>query len=408
MKPNLTVFVAAGSSFAFGIPGTASLTTSVLSSMRDAEIAQQALLPPLSSGTTRTDLLFAHLQRSFGPATNFEHLLHALEALASLIRTWSPSTAPKYKIVEGVLCGGPHGVLAPCFDQYFPIVVIQALYERVYGEMINASARLSAHPDWPAWVALLTRLKQKFDVTFATTNYDHVLESALAFAPEDEGFFPIPGESMLRFSLRKRPSLRLLHLHGNLRFGYRNSGDPNRFRFEDEHEDLYWYEHHTDASRTWFNRSTATSGAGNSLNVGPIITGLHKPDKLLAEPYRTYAEEFFRALRESERLLVIGYGFGDPHLNYVLRRMTKWHGSKRRVAYIGHNASWPPVHTDFSDNLFTIACWAEESAPLMSQMSPPLPYLPATNGQNCFQGWFSGLNHVLQDGQDSLVSFLNS
>ena len=405
MKPSLTVFLAAGCSLSFGVPNTKTLTDAVIDAIRDAE----ALLPPpLTSKPTRTDLLWDHLKGSYGPNANFEHVLHSLESMDSLIRTWQATLPSRYLTVEGVLCCSPVGSLLDCFDRIFPIVGTDALYNSIFHQIATANASLSKHPNWSLWTDFIRKLRTQFDTQFVTTNYDHLLEDSAAFLPEDEGFFPISGECAYRFD-PKKASLKLMHLHGNIRFGYRSN--DNRFIFEDDFYDLYWFNNPDVAADSWSGlkgRSIPTSGAGDTLNVGPIITGLHKPDKLLIEPYRSYSEAFYTSLRQTPCLLVIGYGFGDPHLNYILQRMTRWHGSNRRVIYVGWNDNWPPDPHDFSDNLRTISYWAEEDSPMKKCLIAHKPYIPSGGGHDCFRGWFTGFNDVLQHHQGDVIDFLKS
>jgi hypothetical protein len=52
------------------------------------------------------------------------------------------------------------------------------------------------------------------------------------------------------------------------------------------------------------------------------------------DPYQTYYRELSRSLENSPRLLIIGYGFSDYHINSLLRRFTRWHGDERRAAVV--------------------------------------------------------------------------
>lgn len=402
-KPKLTVLLGAGSSVSFGLPGTGDLTTRVFDALKQAE---QTPLLSSTVGPDRTELLHEHLKSALGSALNFEHVLHALEAIQSLDRTWRAGTRHDYKIIEGILAGGPAGPVTSCFDEHYKYLAVNAVFTTVYESLVAASAKLTNHSAWNDWVTFVKQLTDTFDVTFATTNYDHVLEEALAFTPEDEGFFQIRGETAWRFNPRPGHRLRLLHLHGNIRFGHL-TGDRDDYRWEDSWEDLYWYQDHKEAFETWLKGSNGTSGAGQALHVGPIITGLHKPSKLLVEPYRTYSEAFSSALFHNSRLLVVGYGFGDPHLNYVLRRMGKWHGQDRRIAYVGYQQI-PIDIGDIADRQETFGCW-RGGPPELERLGITMsePYIPNGSGSGNFRAWFSGLTNVLKSHQPDLLKFLS-
>jgi hypothetical protein len=187
----------------------------------------------------------------------------------------------------------------------------------------------------------------------ATLNYDDCIERSLARAAWDDGFAALdPG--ILRFDparIVNANATRVLHLHGSVFYGYPRFTNPNRFLFEDQHEDLYRFTSHTEAKRTWFWRSRNRAQSGESAIAGPIITGQRKPDKLLGIPYSTYQAVLHAALLNSPRLLVAGYSFGDLHFNRLLSRLTRIHGGNRRVVIIDYappGIRGPRWHPDFS------------------------------------------------------------
>ncbi|GEM_PF-1864251 len=71
------------------------------------------------------------------------------------------------------------------------------------------------------------------------------------------------------------------------------------------------------------------NGTGKTVHV----TGVNKLDAIQQEPLlRWYYELFKRALNRADvRLLVIGYGFNDPHINGVIRNAIKAHGLKVHI-----------------------------------------------------------------------------
>lgn len=75
---------------------------------------------------------------------------------------------------------------------------------------------------------------------------------------------------------------------------------------------------------------------GSIVSASPIISGLSKPAKLVhnPEPFGYYYKAFIDSVLESERLLVIGYGARDDHINVWLHQYTKVHKDNRKVVWI--------------------------------------------------------------------------
>jgi hypothetical protein len=282
-----------------------------------------------------TELLTAAASRSARRAAepDFEQLLHVLEGIATCERSWRDSTAPSNRSFSALFCQARAG-LEPLFTNYRASGASHVLLTRLY-------ATFCGHPtdpggeQWRRYGAFWTELQREFDLDVATTNYDDLLGQALPSLTH--GFVPIPGERAHRFDPRelRGATHRLAHLHGSVHLGAREwDADANRFAYEDDRNDLYWYEDVADA-RHAFKAHAPPSQAREDTVLGPLITGLHKPAKVLAvEPYATYYRSFGRWVEESPRLLVIGYGFGDLHINEILNRVLSWHGDSRRVALV--------------------------------------------------------------------------
>jgi hypothetical protein len=68
----------------------------------------------------------------------------------------------------------------------------------------------------------------------------------------------------------------------------------------------------------------------------PIIAGLNKIGALAfnIRPFAYYLSSGARAIAEAKRILVIGYGGRDPHVNVWLEENARIHGDDRRCAVI--------------------------------------------------------------------------
>lgn len=78
---------------------------------------------------------------------------------------------------------------------------------------------------------------------------------------------------------------------------------------------------------------------GHALPLAPMVTGLRKADIVLERPYGTYFHSFRDHFLATPRWLIIGYGFGDPHVNRVLQQAwASWamRGTSARAVVIDH------------------------------------------------------------------------
>ncbi|WP_155836478.1 SIR2 family protein [Alicyclobacillus herbarius] len=130
--------------------------------------------------------------------------------------------------------------------------------------MLRQSLRFSSF-----WSEATSRCK--WDI--ATLNYDTCIERSVACQLED-GYVDT-GAGYSRFDprqLQTHERSRILHLHGCILYGYLRT-DMNRYRFEDEFEDLYKYNDASMARATWFGRSSNTAQSHEeavSLDWQPI------------------------------------------------------------------------------------------------------------------------------------------
>jgi hypothetical protein len=341
---------------------------------------------------------------------NFEVLLHAFEGMATLERSWRPGAGGRGRVIWSLLTGGPRGELLPIFQNGFADRGARRLLRRLH-EAFAGHPTDKAAAKWRSYETWWRELSNTFDLDIATTNYDRLIEEAMPSV--DQGFRSVSGEDVQRFTPMdfRGPGHRLAHLHGSVNFGYRPlSGDHNRFAFRDGFHDLYRFDDPKRARDSWGARSNPTAQSGEELIVAPLITGLQKPDKVLAaEPYHSYYRYLGNWLEATPRLLVIGYGFGDVHLNSLLARLTSWHGDTRRVIVI----TWIPesewVLNHHSNHYrheegMVVARWSEEPEWWFNKMSF---YDPVWTSQNkrC-RVYHIGLQSTIDMHLPEIIEFL--
>ncbi|WP_437513046.1 SIR2 family protein [Sorangium sp. So ce1099] len=337
----LTVLVGAGASQALGLPGTNDVLEYLLE--KEAElIAEGTIRPTLYPPIFETVL---NLLRQHHENPNFEHLMHALECLVSILNT---DAAPRgrHQSMELLFTNG----ISTCARElstvpHVPDLAITYLINWLCNLFENASATTRERHRWPAYQDFWTAISQNFTLDIATFNYDTCIE--LALPDLDQGFKPVEGSRAQRFdglSFQRTEDSRLMHLHGSIHLGkWDLKSGIGRFAYEDNWHDLYYYPNARDAAM--IGRAGAQtepiSQSGRHTIIGPVITGLQKPDKILSvEPYASYYHTFVDCLRSSPRLLIVGYGFGDTYINQLLSRMSRWHGAARRIACIDYTPPW--------------------------------------------------------------------
>lgn len=397
-KPDLTVLVGAGASFPLGVPSTSELTDLVKKALR----TDSSFTKFDASFSSKAEELLVAAERYYGKRLNFEHLLDLLEGAYGLAMAW---THDAVTISEACLTR-PAGDLADLMDPGFIHECIFLLKQTVIAAVTRASAAASGHGSWPACRSFWSKLAEVFSLTIVTLNYDATVEQCLGLDGRHQGLAPVEGEGVWRLDPTRlhAPDVdhRLLHLHGGIHFGGREyRSDPNRFSYEDSFHDLYWHPKADTAGLT--GGSPPRSASGRTLEGGPVVTGLHKPDKLLIEPLASYYVEMANQVRRCSRLLVLGYGFGDPHVNAVLVRMTRAHGPARRVVLVdlvdmveeyGSN--------DRNDMLVMVQRWSEQRFDIDDRH----PY-PWCSKNGCARFYFKGLLEAAERKQE-LIDFLKA
>lgn len=329
-RPSLTVVVGAGASVAVGIPGTCKLTDTVTGNLRSHETRDCADFRP------RVESLLEAVRAYYGETFNFEQLWDALEAANALAVGWRRGNAPT--TAEAALTA-PRPTVKNALDYWLLSEALFVAKVSVQSAVIEASMSALRSANWPAFSHFWRSLAERFSLTVVTLNYDTLIEQALEWDGAQQGMQPVTGERIWRLDPTRlhEPGNghRLLHLHGSVQFGSREYGaEPNRFAYEDSSHELYWHPTIESAQQTMWGHSSPRSQVGREMEGDRIVVGLNKPDKLLVEPLHSYQVELVNQVRRAPRLLVVGYGFGDLHVNAALEGMTRVHGSARRICVV--------------------------------------------------------------------------
>ena len=185
----------------------------------------------------------------------------------------------------------------------------------------------------PQWAqTFLQHIIKGFDFTdLFTLNYDTLLDGILGEYNDgfrDEGIvkdeWVIPYKTFNESYAMEFDGHNILnHMHGSVLF--------NRMRPNGEPSPVPIVKDDRPAGNIGTVRPYMTQ-TGDIVTHSPIITGLDKPNMLIHEPYRTYYGNFLKSLATNRSLLIVGYGFGDFHVNSCIDSFSKCPG--KRVVYI--------------------------------------------------------------------------
>lgn len=289
------------------------------------------------SSTARMTPFFKGLKQILlGPGqfqeVNFELMLHALEALQPLLYSSNPDPIPVSDYFRSVL-----RVFVEPNEQARALGTGSALsYWRgiafyqiasLIAEKLAVSAVKEKHLS-----DLLLPLHEKFEIKLFTLNYDDLIDRV--GLPWLDGFIPNKSNFYEAFDLKtfleadKSSAPLLVHMHGSTRFGYCHDGIF----------DIHKYKSPETAINYMDDKGFSQNVHGRVIISGPIISGLSKVEQLMFRPipYGYYFKSFMDNLVNNSRLLILGYGGWDRHINEWISQFVQVHGTSAQLAFLGN------------------------------------------------------------------------
>jgi hypothetical protein len=278
-------------------------------------------------------LLYRALSNTF-ESVNFELILHAIEQLLPFTRMragaassdqFHPAIAAFVEILKHCEILNDWALLRATRES-----VISEIRSEIQNRSFELPNELRLHK-------LIVALTEEFRLAIFTLNYDDVVDGARnvwfdGFVGEKESSTQgacctAASFDAQAFDLWKDSTEPVLvHLHGSVRFG------PS------PHFDLVKYSDSNAAGEAIqaISRSDKSSG-GQIVSLEPIISGLNKAARLTLNPapYGYYYRALMDSLLSNERLLVIGYGARDEHVNTWFEQFCAKHGAQRRIGWVG-------------------------------------------------------------------------
>jgi hypothetical protein len=325
MRDQLTLITGAGFSVPFSIPSSKLLSDAI----ERIRVSQH-----VTNGTDVqiSELLHEALRREY-VETNFELALHGIESLLSYIAS---------EHSKGDLAGVRQVLHAftEMSQRWIRLNDFNRL-EVLRRQIIRKIVRMIDNSEFSYWPAsepqpkeirsssrFINELLESFSLRAFTLNYDTLLDRHSNW---NDGFRTgSPAKFSRRIFQRKLTYSEplLCHLHGSILFGYDEDG--RIVRYPDVRSALNSYKRE---------RPLKPSHGGEPTYTGPIISGYRKLDKIITTPYSYYYNALISAIINNPRLIVIGYGFKDSHLNYWLGQHKTIHGEKRRVVLVRKDMS---------------------------------------------------------------------
>lgn len=354
MKETLVVIIGAGASVEAGIPNTKQLTDLAKRTMPvigipgAAHLSRDEFSKPQQdrhytvNNTHRylADLIDQGLRADYGPNYDFEFILHALESLETFIDSrLNPDGLPA---IDTPVLGAFAELMRrfSCIDDETLIRrarldILKAVHREV-GNRCERPYTATAGAARQQLERIFVALSAHFRIVAIDFNYDDIVDRFPlswedGFTERNDSRFCwmfSPGDWLT--AVENGESNLLMHLHGSVRFGHRpmeTVKDPTiRFAEPARYDQIDW------AQRTVANTSMSVAKAdGEIIDAFYIVSGLRKAGKLAynARPYGYYFKTAMDFLPKASRLLVLGYGWRDVHLNTWVNEYAALHPERR-------------------------------------------------------------------------------
>lgn len=315
---------------------------------------------------------------------NFEMVYHALETYFSFNNVWELGC--KNKDMYPVFA--PFTIPKRQFKQNDLMIVLKEFLIRIV-EIVNAYDKYFAdNKDKEQWyVDFFKNTKFKWDVF--NFNYDTTVENSLE--KYEDGFGKVDDTGLSNFEptrLYKTKKSTINHLHGCINYYFRFDKLNDYVQKYSDH-DGFKYRSADDVIKTMRNtgNSLPRSQSGEEFYSLPIITGLHKTDKLTNIPFDFYYGNVHKRVIENNAMVIVGYSFGDFYMNDVISRLNLIHGKKKRVVLIDY---WGIDSNDKKELL-----WKVHEGGLSRGL---VDFLQMMSGQKTFEGFVNTLDCIDKKG----------
>ena len=352
----MTVIVGAGAVLDFDhkgiVPSVMNITEEVLKlSVQKVQGGERLLLQELNDFVVGelNQVGRPEVNRYIPPQLSFESLLHIIEMCISYSSCWHREYVSWPACPEFGTMIQPDEFLQD-IQTYDYIRAAWGLQETVMSIVNQYDVSFRDNPQAEEWYRdFWESLSGKSNIF--NLNYDNTIENSLG--EYEDGFLPIgKGEEYSRFSARKyleneRKLSTIAHLHGQILFS-----EAKTLPFEYSTRDMVKNRDYQTACKNRMGGQQNPSNQAKEEYIQPyIVSGSRKTEKMTFVPNNVYLSDLTRKVVENNRLMVIGYSFGDLYLNEILGLGLAAHGDAFKVVIIDKFPSYINSYTSLFQHL---------------------------------------------------------
>lgn len=339
-KEKLVVFLGAGASIHAGIPSTREITQWLIADKLSGTSSSQIVIDGLYEDRFTPAILpeqpvfstIYHALRSKFKEPNFEHILAVLEDLSGLVLSQSNRPlaedyvnvlAPFLWVEERYQILRNESFLRYARQHFLKIVMTNLQNKLVFNAQKHTEDFLNA-------------LQDKYSLAVFTLNYDEVIDRSL---PDWYDGFSEPVGAPAHYEFNRQEFAKnihlkdnlLCHLHGSVLYGYHREPSDSLSLHS-----LVKYDTVNQALEPLEWGLADRLVKGSAITTSPIISGLNKAAKLTYStvPYSYYFKALTDTLISCPKMIVIGYGGYDDHINTWFDEFIAIHRERRRVVFV--------------------------------------------------------------------------
>jgi predicted house-cleaning noncanonical NTP pyrophosphatase (MazG superfamily) len=304
MSKKLLIVTAAGASVDFGFPMNDEILQMFVEKAKE--------LFPLAKNPSQS--IISWFLKRYSNA-NFESILYLIECMCGILQ--EKSQYPLQRIIKRRFMRNRMPLIIDNSNQNRKMNAndFVELYENLLDCLYEKFRRISSNlistksNELKDFEGLIETLKNKFEISYVTTNYDNVLTTILQ--DNNTGF---SGDRFDRDLLLNNEKWNYgIHLHGSVFFDMQirtNNGVPDLHK-------ICWNDDLSRENQNSFGSSYNNTPEGLFTVSSNIIAGYDKTNQILREPFLSYYMLLDKLVYESDAILFIGYGFQDNHLNSI-------------------------------------------------------------------------------------------
>lgn len=252
------------------------------------------------------------INRYIPPQLNFESLLHVIEMCISYSSCWHKEYISWLALPKFGTFIQPDDFLKD-IQTYDYIRAAYELQKSVMSIVNQYDTSFSENMTSERWYRDFWKSFSGRSNIF-NLNYDNTIENSLG--EYEDGFPSIrDGEDYSRFSAKRyyenqRGVSTIAHLHGQILFS-----EARSFPFDYSIQDMVKNKDYQTAYKNRMGRQQNPSNQAKEKYVQPyIVSGSRKTEKMTFAPNNVYLSDLARKVVENNRLMVVGYSFGDLYL----------------------------------------------------------------------------------------------